>query len=60
MTFMIETLVIETGAWNFIKRFGNKIYKAITLYSAARAANELSRQGLHSEAERLIKNLKNN
>ena len=57
MTFMIETLVVKTGAWNFVKRFGNKIYKAIILYSAARAANELSRQFI-SEAERLIKNLK--
>ena len=58
MTFMIGTLAVDTGAWNFFKSIGNKIYKATSVYGAARAASELSRQGHNNEAAWLIKQFK--
>jgi len=60
MTFMFGTVVIDTGLWTFFKRIGNKIYKATALYSSARAASELSRQGYNNEAAWLIQSLNNN
>ena len=58
MTFMIGTLAVDTGAWNFFKSIVNKICKATAVYGAARAANELSRQGHNNEAAWLIKQFK--
>jgi hypothetical protein len=60
MTFMFGTVVIDTGLWMFFRSIGNKIYKATALYSSARAASELSRQGYNNEAAWLIQSLKNN